>query len=202
MNELDLRVFQAVYQGGHGAWPPALLALTILGSGWSTLVLVPLIWATRTRRLALALAAAVLAQAVTVWFVKRVVGRVRPWIAMGLPAPLGVPHDGSFPSGHAAGSFCVAAFLAAVLPSVFPRAAWRARLLGAMALLVAALVALSRVCLAAHFPSDVCAGAVLGGFIGTAAAGLYRSSKEVDGTRQANEASEAHETRGAKKRSR
>lgn len=165
-----------------------MIALTILGSGWSTLFLVPLIWATRTRRLALVLAGAIIAQAVTVWFVKRVVGRMRPWIAMGLPAPFGVPRDGSFPSGHAAGSFCVAAFLAVVLPSLLPRAAWRARLLGAMSLGVAALVALSRVYLAAHFPSDVCAGAVLGGFIGTAAARLYNSSR-ADETTQTGERS-------------
>ena len=48
------------------------------------------------------------------------VGRVRPWIALGLPAPFGSPHDCSFPSGHAAGGFCVAAFLAVALPVAWP----------------------------------------------------------------------------------
>lgn len=175
MSELDLRIFRVVYAAGQGAWAPAMIALTILGA-WPILALVPVVWMARTRRVGLVLTAAISAQAAVVWLLKRGVGRVRPWIAMGLPAPLGTPHDGSFPSGHSAGSFCVAAFLAAVLPSLLPSAARRARLLGGLALAVAGLVALSRVALGAHFPSDVCAGAVLGGFIGTVAGRLYTSS--------------------------
>jgi len=177
MNSLDVRVLEAVYSGERGAWTWAMIALTMLGSGWSTLALVPLVYAARTRRLGGLLGGAIGLQATAVWLVKRMVGRVRPWIAMGLPAPIGVPRDGSFPSGHAAGCFCVAAFLAVVLPVLLPGAVRRARLLGGLAILVAGLVGLSRVCLGAHFPSDVCAGAALGGAIGGVAGRLYLSSR-------------------------
>ena len=132
-----------------------MIAFTLLGSGWSALGLVPLLYHPRTRRFGVALAVAIVTQATLVWWLKRVVGRVRPWIALGLPTPIGAPRDGSFPSGHAAGSFCVAAFLAVALPSVV---VGRERMPGgsvAAALVVAAFVASSRVYLGAHFPGDV-----------------------------------------------
>lgn len=170
---VDLRGLLAVYGGAHGAWGWPMIALTVLGSGWSALGLLPMLWHARTRRFAGALATGVVAQAVLVWAIKLVVGRVRPWIALGLPPPLGAPHDGSFPSGHAAGSFCVAAFLAMALPAAWPAAPARARVAGALAFVLAALVALSRVYLGAHFPSDVLCGALLGALVGALAAGLY-----------------------------
>jgi undecaprenyl-diphosphatase len=152
-----------------------MVALTVLGSGWAAFLLVPLsVWA-RTRAWALALAVAVGAQAVTVWSLKRAFGRVRPWIALGLSPPIGSPSDYSFPSGHAAGSFCVAAFALVVLRAATgegfgPRARG---LLGAAAVGLAALIALSRVYLGAHFPGDVIGGAALGSAFGGVAGGLY-----------------------------
>jgi len=173
----DHRALLAVYGGAHGAWAWPMIALTILGGGWSALLLVPMVWHPRTRRFAGALASAIVAQAVLVWAAKRAVGRVRPWISLGLPAPLGAPHDGSFPSGHAAGSFCVAAFLALALPAAWPGAPARARLVAGGAFVLAALVALSRVYLGAHFPSDVLCGALLGALIGALAGGLYARAR-------------------------
>jgi membrane-associated phospholipid phosphatase len=173
----DVRALLAVYGGAHGAWAWPMIALTLIGGGWSALVLLPMLWHRRTRRFAGALAAAIIAQAVLVWAIKRAVGRVRPWIALGLPAPPGAPHDGSFPSGHAAGSFCVAAFLAVALPAVWPAAPARARLVAAGALVFAALVALSRVYLGAHFPSDALSGALLGALCGALAGELYARAR-------------------------
>ncbi len=171
MRDLDTRALAAMYGGAHGPWGPAMIALTLLGSGWSALALLPLLGWPRTRRFALALTLAILAQATWVWALKLAVGRVRPWIAMSLPAPLGAPHDGSFPSGHASGSFCVAAFLAITLPAVMARelAVAPARVVAGVTIALAALVAVSRVYLGAHFPSDVLAGALFGtGFGATA----------------------------------
>ena len=168
-----------MYGGAHGPWGPAMITLTILGSGWSALALLPLLAWARTRRFSLALTLAILAQATWVWALKLAVGRVRPWIAMGLPAPLGAPHDGSFPSGHASGSFCVAAFLAIVLPAAWPAPAGRARLVSGIIVALAALVAVSRVYLGAHFPSDVVAGALFGAGFGAAAGELYLSRERA-----------------------
>jgi undecaprenyl-diphosphatase len=173
MLELDERAFAAVYGGAHGPWSAFMTALTIAGSGWAAVLLVPLAaWPRRgaVRDVSRALAAAVALQALLVVAIKAAMGRVRPWIAMGLPAPIGSPHDHSFPSGHAAGAFCVAGFLVAMCPCWLPGSPWRARAASAAALALAALVALSRVYLGAHFPSDVVAGGALGGGIGLAAA--------------------------------
>jgi membrane-associated phospholipid phosphatase len=177
MHDLDMYALAAMYGGAHGAWGRTMVALTLLGSGWSAFALLPLMGWTRTRPFASILALAILAQAIFVWSIKLAVGRVRPWIAMGLPAPWGAPHDGSFPSGHAAGSFCVAAFLVVVLPAAWPPA-WRGWLVAAVTVAFATLVAVSRVYLGAHFPSDVVAGGVLGALVGGSAGGLYLAREQ------------------------
>lgn len=65
---------------------------------------------------------------------------------------------GSFPSGHAAGAFA----LAAVFSTRYRDHRW----VPWVAYSVATLVGFSRITLQAHFPSDVFAGGVLGGVIG------------------------------------
>ena len=173
MNDSDVRALLSFYGGSHGSLGSLMTGLTWLGEGWSALLLLPLLWSARTRRFAGLLTAAVVTQAVIVWAMKAAIGRVRPWIALGLPEPVGSPRDFSFPSGHAAGSFCLAAFLILALPVAWPAWPGRARLVGAAALVYAALVASSRVYLGAHFPSDVIVGALLGAGIGAAAGSTY-----------------------------
>jgi undecaprenyl-diphosphatase len=83
---------------------------------------------------------------------KQGIGRDRPSAVYEKPGPLvGAPHDGSFPSGHAASSFACATTLALALP----RFAWAFYLL-------AAAVAWSRVYVGVHYPLDVLGGAILG----------------------------------------
>jgi undecaprenyl-diphosphatase len=181
---LDIRTFLALYGGAHGTWGPVMVGFTLLGTGWSALALVPMICHARTRRFATALSIAVAIQAALVWGLKAAVGRIRPWIALGLPQPIGAPHDHSFPSGHASGSFCVAAFLALALPAAWPLFPRRGRVVAALAGLVAALVAVSRVYLGAHFPSDVACGALLGALVGAIAAALHvQQARKPDCTR-------------------
>ena len=77
------------------------------------------------------------------------------------------PQAYSFPSGHAAIAFAFAAAYAANRQTALPRKiiAW----------IAASLIALSRVYLGFHFPSDILAGAMLGGAIGVAAQGMSRA---------------------------
>jgi undecaprenyl-diphosphatase len=87
--------------------------------------------------------------------VKHLIGRVRP-SAVGPFAYVPFswrPEYASMPSGHATTAFAVAVALGALWPRARP-------LLWVYALIIAA----SRVIIAAHYPSDVVAGACLGGF--------------------------------------
>ena len=64
------------------------------------------------------------------------------------------PSDFSFPSGHTAISFCVACVLFRNLPKKW----------GSLFLILAVLIAFSRLYLGMHYPSDVLAGALTGTF--------------------------------------
>ena len=69
-----------------------------------------------------------------------------------------VPSSASMPSGHAAGAFAAAV----AVGLVHPRLRWPL-------IALAALIALSRVWLGVHYPSDVIAGAALGSAVAYAA---------------------------------
>lgn len=84
--------------------------------------------------------------------VKRCVRRPRPDLA-DLPARSRTPSTLSFPSAHAASTFAAGAAFGPLLPQV----PWTC---------VAGVMALSRVVLGVHYPSDVLAGAALGTVVG------------------------------------
>jgi undecaprenyl-diphosphatase len=79
--------------------------------------------------------------------------RPRPFVAHPDVAHLFVPHslDPSFPSDHATAAFAIAV-------SIF----LRNRLIGAVAIAMAAVLAVARVAVGVHYPGDVLAGAALG----------------------------------------
>ncbi len=96
---------------------------------------------------------------------KRLTGEQRP--AFRYPEPpalVHVPHDGSFPSGHAATSFACATVLAAFAPRLAP-----------VLLVLAAAIAFSRVYVGVHYPLDVVAGAALGAAVGLVLLALVKA---------------------------
>lgn len=132
------------------------------------MVALPLLARRRTRAAGVAVIAAVAASELAVPLVKLVFARPRPFMVDASVALI-VPEPGgwSFPSGHAASAFAAAGALAVSLG----RARWK---LWLPAVLVAGLIAFSRLYLFVHWPTDVVAGAVLGLAVGALAARAAR----------------------------
>lgn len=86
-------------------------------------------------------------------FLKNLVERSRPFDVIQELTPLiPRPHDFSFPSGHTASSFAAAGVFFRNLP----------RRLGVPALILAALIGVSRLYVGVHYPSDVLFGMLSG----------------------------------------
>lgn len=109
---------------------------------------------------------------------KNVIGRARPCqIWTDIPLLAEIPKDSSFPSGHTNASFTVAA-------AIFSRnKKW-----GIVGLVVAALIAISRMYLFMHFPTDVLGG-ICTGVLGATVSFFFvnwayeKSGREVDSLR-------------------
>ncbi|WP_151088423.1 phosphatase PAP2 family protein [Hymenobacter baengnokdamensis] len=115
--------------------------------------------------------AVALADSLTSRLFKPVFGRLRPCHAPDLATQLHLP-DGcggqfGFLSSHAANSVALAVFLQLVLPD------GRFRGLKAGIFLWAGLLSYSRIYLAAHYPSDVLGGALVGAALAWGAARLF-----------------------------
>ncbi len=144
---------------------PAVLFITRLGDDgifWIALTLALLIFR-RTRRLGVFCAGAMFAGlVVTNVVLKNWVARVRPYeVIPGLDCLVGVQKDFSFPSGHATNSLACSWVLFRRAPKKW----------GAAALALAILIALSRLYVGVHYPTDVLAGAAIG--IGSACLSLW-----------------------------
>ncbi len=144
--------------------------ITKLGNGgaiWIVLALV-LLLIPKTRRSGAVLAAALAVDVVLCnLLLKPLVARVRPCdVNTAVQLLVARPQDFSFPSGHTAASFAsaVALYLAG------EKKLWKP------VLVLAVLIAFSRLYLYVHYPTDVLGGAVLGSFAGYVG---YRIMKKI-----------------------
>ena len=162
----------AIRATGELRWGPATAALVFVSAWWvKGPLLVAAGWGAdlRNRRLVplVALAATLsffLASGLNA-ALKAAFDRSRPPEAMDLHALVGVPTSPSFPSGHAMTAFATAGAVALLAP----RLRWAV-------LMLAAVIAFSRVYLGVHFWFDVLAGAALGLALGVLVARALRSA--------------------------
>ena len=135
------------------------------GLGWvAGGVALAMLGGSKGRRAGVATAVASLAATYVVQTrVKPLFRRVRPFVNRDARVVGTRPADHSFPSGHTASSFAAATALAFYYPRAAP-----------LAYTLATGVAVSRVHLGVHFPSDTAVGGVIGIGIGTFSAWLFR----------------------------
>ena len=138
----------------HGFWR----AITFLGSaGWFWLALaVILLIPKKTRKAGFtALLSMGIGALITNVFLKNAVARIRPYDAVETIVPLvGKLSDYSFPSGHTCASFAAAMVYLKMLPKKY----------GVPFVILAVLIAFSRLYVGVHYLTDVIGGLIIGIF--------------------------------------
>lgn len=158
---VDRAILVFVHMHASAAWTSVFEVITLSGSAYALIPVVSaaamaLLWAKR-RYEALLLAASPLIGAGLVYIVKTLVGRARPELW-----PSEWYSGSSFPSGHTVAVAATATAGALVVSRLWPAAhRWA---LGA-AFVWTILVALSRLVLGVHWPTDVLAAACIGAAI-------------------------------------
>lgn len=146
-----------------------MIAITSLGNAgliWIAIA-VFMLFIKKTRKCgALMLVSMILGLIIGNGFLKNIIARERPcWIDTSIPLLIPNPLDYSFPSGHT-----LASFEAAVMIFLHNKK-W-----GAISLILALVIAFSRMYLFVHFPTDILGGMVLGTVISLA---VYYSYEKV-----------------------
>lgn len=142
---------------------PILKVITNLGNGgaiWILLTLLILLLP-KTRRVGCMMAVALIGTLlINNMLLKNLVARTRPYeVIEGLTYLVRRPSEYSFPSGHAGSSFAAACVMLRRLPKRY----------GIPAFVLAVLIALSRLYVGVHYPSDVLFGVISGILISFAA---------------------------------
>lgn len=134
------------------------------GIGWIALGILLLIFARTRRRGAVMLGALCTEYVLCDLVIKKLVLRPRPYLVIQqLELLVAQESSTSFPSGHSASSFACAYMLTRLFGKK-----------GAWAYLPATLIALSRIYVGVHYPSDVAAGVLFGTLVGVVMYPLLR----------------------------
>lgn len=157
--EMDGKILLFIQEYLRFPWLTEIMKfITGLGNGgmiWIMLAAI-LLCTKRYRKTGIAMAVALLiGYLVTNLLLKNLFGRVRPYDAIaGLQALTGPLSDSSFPSGHTTSAIAAGFVMLKGTPHY----------LGVSAFVLAVLIALSRLYLGVHYPTDVLVGALIGLF--------------------------------------
>jgi len=179
ITEIDLAILDWIWENLRCGFLDAVMPVITLfahhGIFWICLSLL-LLAIPKTRKVGLAMCLALVMNVLLCnVLIKPLVARPRPWthrpeLEAAIAALSILPTDFSFPSGHTSASFACAMAMA--------RSKSR---LGVPALILAALIGLSRLYLYVHYPTDVLCGVLLGaacGILGAYFANIvYKSFK-------------------------
>ena len=162
--ELDGKILLFIQEFLRTDWLTAFFGfITSFGNGgviWIVLAAI-LLCTKKYRKTGTAMAVALLIGYLAANLIlKNLVMRVRPYEAVaGLQSLIGPMWDISFPSGHTTSSIAAGVVLLKGMP----------RYVGVFCFALAVLIAISRLYLGVHYPTDVLAGAVIGGLAALAA---------------------------------
>ena len=151
------------------ALTPIMKFFTVTGYGslWTAVIILLLLFK-KTRPIGVCAAIAIIAAtACNHFLLKPLFVRPRPFVGVDISLLTSPPGGSSFPSGHATSSFAAAT-------AIF----LQDKRYGTAALIVAALVAFSRLYFFVHFPSDVLCGALAGIFWAIIVTLLFRYTKK------------------------
>jgi undecaprenyl-diphosphatase len=169
IDEFDISILEYVMNNIRKEWlDPIVIFITHLGKAgiaWIIIILALLI-VKKTRRVGIACAVALVLNVILCNFIiKPLVARPRPYDLYEQIVCIVKPQwDYSFPSGHTAASFSVS--------SVLPYMKMKKRF-SIPAIVLATMIALSRIYVCVHYPTDVICGAILGAMAGFAGFMLY-----------------------------
>ncbi|MBF1360714.1 MAG: phosphatase PAP2 family protein [Mogibacterium diversum] len=157
----------------HDSLTPVVKVFTHLGDAgimWIAIAVLLLLFK-RTRKYGLLMfASLILTYLVNNLLLKDLIGRTRPYeVFNGVQRLIGKQHDASFPSGHSASSFAAAMCIYLNGPKKY----------GIPALLLALLIALSRLYVGVHYPGDVIAGAIIGSLMAWLVYKVYDARQEA-----------------------
>lgn len=152
---IDNIILDAIYSLKNPFLDFLMPLVTSLGNGgiiWIIICIICLIFR-KTRKCGITMAMGlILSLIVCNLILKNAVARIRPFEANGiLDLLVEIPKDFSFPSGHSSASFVAST----VIFFYYKRS-------GICALVLAAIIAFSRLYLYVHYPSDVLCGTILG----------------------------------------
>ena len=173
LSQIDGNILLFIQEYLRAEWmTPIWKFITSLGNaGWFWIVLtIILLIPEKTRKIGIAsLVSLAIGTIITNVALKNIVARTRPYeVVEGLTLLVGKAHDFSFPSGHSCASFASAFVIFKMMPGKY----------GISALVLASLIAFSRLYVGIHYPTDVIAGIAIG--IISACISLYIMKKREE----------------------